>query len=540
MAVNVTSAKQWLKIPLNYSSANDEFKNFIKLIKTSPESIKSELSNYLYPFFVYIYMTLLQNNKVDEGQQFLLTYSPLFSNAAGYASVLKALQDFRHFHEFENHTYFKQFCESKYIVNSTEECFSKVKSFLEEIKSQILITIVRLHIHNKVNSPQNIQEGKELKSDNIEKSSSYEAEYDVSTVESEIMKFKSVVKSLKGNLCKPISYTYRILTQKKSLCAVDVNASNTLLACGFENSELHLWDLTKDFLKIKSEGKKLVPVKVDSGEFEKFLSCDISVEKVSNMGSNRLLHGHTGSVFGLAITPDSTVLLSCSEDCTARAWNLVDFKNSAVYSGHNHPIWDIAMSPDSAYFATASKDARMWMFEESEPLRIFVGHTGDVECITFHPNSKYIATASTDKTLRLWTTQDARTVRSFVGHEAFISSIVFSPNGKHLASADDNGLVKIWDLSSGLAMKEFKPHIGRILSMSYNRNGTLLATGGCDKYLKVWDALHGTVEGTPDKTVDKNNSEEGSVKLVDTHFIDSKLHCVKFCERNLLVSVSSK
>ena len=34
------------------------------------------------------------------------------------------------------------------------------------------------------------------------------------------------------------------------------------------------------------------------------------------------LHGHNGPIYGLAFSPDRSLLLSCSEDGTIRLWSL--------------------------------------------------------------------------------------------------------------------------------------------------------------------------------------------------------------------------
>lgn len=108
------------------------------------------------------------------------------------------------------------------------------------------------------------------------------------------------------------------------------------------------------------------------------------------------LVGHSGPVYSTSLSPDGQYLLSGSEDCTARLWNLETKKNIVIYKGHNYPIWDVSFAPLGFYFATASHDAtaRLWCTQQIAPLRMFVGHNSDVDVVKFHPNCNYIATGS--------------------------------------------------------------------------------------------------------------------------------------------------
>ena len=64
-----------------------------------------------------------------------------------------------------------------------------------------------------------------------------------------------------------------------------------------------------------------------------------------------------------------------------RAWNTSTYTNTAIYRGHNYPIWDVEFSPYGMYFASACKDhtARLWTLDRTYPLRIFAGHVTDVD-----------------------------------------------------------------------------------------------------------------------------------------------------------------
>lgn len=56
-------------------------------------------------------------------------------------------------------------------------------------------------------------------------------------------------------------------------------------------------------------------------------------------------------------------------------------ENVFVYRGHTYPVWDVNISQNGQFFASASQDrtAKIWMFDRTYPLRILAGHTADVD-----------------------------------------------------------------------------------------------------------------------------------------------------------------
>jgi WD40 repeat protein len=74
--------------------------------------------------------------------------------------------------------------------------------------------------------------------------------------------------------------------------------------------------------------------------------------------------GHTAEVIGAVFSPDSQRILTASEDCTARVWDLSG-KQLAIMQGHTSGLTSAVFavfSPDGQRILTASEDctARVW------------------------------------------------------------------------------------------------------------------------------------------------------------------------------------
>ncbi|KAK3616825.1 hypothetical protein LTR56_025694 [Elasticomyces elasticus] len=72
--------------------------------------------------------------------------------------------------------------------------------------------------------------------------------------------------------------------------------------------------------------------------------------------------------------------------------------------GHSGPVYSVVFSVDSSRLASASHDktVKVWDAISGQCLRTLEGHSGPVSSVVFSANSSRLASASGDKTVKIW------------------------------------------------------------------------------------------------------------------------------------------
>jgi WD40 repeat protein len=179
-----------------------------------------------------------------------------------------------------------------------------------------------------------------------------------------------------------------------------------------------------------------------------------------------------------------------------------------IQKGHELAVVAVAISPDSNYVATASRDksAKLWELNTGREVRSFLGHQASVISLDFSRDGKYLLTGGNDHTVKLWEVNTGKQMLSIVlddtewynknygSGEERINDVAFDPQGRYFVTLGQ--MVHVWEFPSGKKITSWMVAQGNrgAESLSLSADGQWLAVGTdatVDVYTtKDWKQVH--------------------------------------------------
>ena len=171
-------------------------------------------------------------------------------------------------------------------------------------------------------------------------------------------------------------------------------------------------------------------------------------------------------------------------------WDRWCHSDLLTLKGHTGRVFGVALSADGKRLASASEDqsVKVWDATSGQEMLTLKGHTDGVTSVAFSEEGNRLASASSDKTLKVWNSTSGQETLKLSGHTDLVVSVAFSVDGKRLASSSSDQTVKVWDATSGQETLTLKGHTGPVRSVAFSADGKRLASANSDQTIKVWDA----------------------------------------------------
>jgi WD40 repeat protein/DNA-binding SARP family transcriptional activator len=211
------------------------------------------------------------------------------------------------------------------------------------------------------------------------------------------------------------------------------------------------------------------------------------------------LAGHMGKVTSLDWSPTGPLIVTTSEDYTARVWDVSP--RAQVLTGHAQVVFDVAWSPSGDRLAAAGLDgtARIWDAVTGEELLIMRG-PAEMGGVMWSPSGDLLVTDPwfADPTVVVW---DVSPSSPTYGEELFAVESHYGGIGRSWSPIDDrfittgfDGTARIWDATSGEAVLTFEGHGGKaVTGADWSPDGKRIVTSCEDGDALVWDPTTGDV-----------------------------------------------
>src|SRR5439155_14658876 len=139
---------------------------------------------------------------------------------------------------------------------------------------------------------------------------------------------------------------------------------------------------------------------------------------------------HGGAVTRAQFSPDGNMVVTASDDSTARLWDAHTGESRGRPMRHEGKVTRALFSPDGGRVLTASDDgtARLWDARTGEPAGPPMRHARRVMSARFSPHGERVVTASADSTARIWDARSGDPLGPTFRHRARVNSALFSPD----------------------------------------------------------------------------------------------------------------
>uniref|UniRef100_A0A7S3LNC8 U3 small nucleolar RNA-associated protein 15 C-terminal domain-containing protein n=1 Tax=Aplanochytrium stocchinoi TaxID=215587 RepID=A0A7S3LNC8_9STRA len=192
----------------------------------------------------------------------------------------------------------------------------------------------------------------------------------------------------------------------------------------------------------------------------------------------RMFKKHTAAVHVTRWSNNNTNILSCSDDKTARIWDVSTEAQVHCFRGHGDYVRCAVMNPASENMCiTGSYDStvKFWDFRAGKPT-IDINHGAPIEALLAIKGGDVVLSAAGNE-IKVWdVTAGGKLLRTFSNHQKTITGLQIDGTGTRLLSCSLDAHVKIYDIDTFESVSQKKLE-APILSLDIDRNNTKIIAG---------------------------------------------------------------
>jgi WD40 repeat protein len=259
--------------------------------------------------------------------------------------------------------------------------------------------------------------------------------------------------------------------------------------------------------------------------------------------------GHSGTITGVDLSPDGTLLATASADRTLKLWGypagtllrtivlpydidaqVTDFgmvrftpagdvvaaavnqydadqqsdfgtvhlfrvsDGADLHAFKRQPqgIASIDVSPDGAWVTAATKAGGVLVWRIADGTLVARLTQDPATDVHFSPAGDRLCASFADLHLVSWKTSDWSLQWNVQAHDMSITRIAYSVDGTQVATASVDGTARLFDAADGTLLHTL-PVGSVLLAAAFSPDGQDLATGGADGTIRLWDLAQGTL-----------------------------------------------
>lgn len=215
--------------------------------------------------------------------------------------------------------------------------------------------------------------------------------------------------------------------------------------------------------------------------------------RIWKLGDEKPIHSfqHSQAVWFLDFHPTGQFIASCSEDGSARVWDVVAGTPASPILRDTERLARCWFSPDGELLGTCGNSGRLilwdWKTGEAQTTFTSVGRQDDFK---FSPDGRHLTSTNAFGFVQIWDNQNPEQPRWTFPHPE-INSVDWHPTLSLVVAAgdrkstSDRAVARLWDTSAGLPISPRLPHAGST-SARFSPDGTAVLTRSADTTVRIW------------------------------------------------------
>jgi WD40 repeat protein len=271
-----------------------------------------------------------------------------------------------------------------------------------------------------------------------------------------------------------------------------------------------------------------------------------ALEQTRQSGTVGILHGHSRSVYTVAVSPDGKLVATGGADGAVRLWDLKTHRQVRALENQRAGVIGLAFSPDGQVLASSDRTrVHLWNPTSGEHLATLRGEGSISDGLAFTAHGRGLVAGYVRGEWRSWTLARGapvgkrRTVRApetdFVRAMDFspdgrlvafvplgvprvvlqdarrgvvqrgpeirpgegTSSVTFSPDGRTLATAGRSNKIVLWSVRTHRRLGVLRTGTREVSTLAFSPDGRRLAASGSDNSISIWNVSHRQRLGRP-------------------------------------------
>ncbi|KAF9237075.1 WD40-repeat-containing domain protein [Melanogaster broomeanus] len=201
--------------------------------------------------------------------------------------------------------------------------------------------------------------------------------------------------------------------------------------------------------------------------------------------------GHERTVYSVAYSSDSQIILSASDDRTVRCWDSSNgLQKWRTFQGHtDSAVLTAAFLRKTTEVVSVSKDGTVmcWQAETGSITHDFQISLSSTAIAALSSDAQLLLGIHMD-TIDIWRTETAERVATLDFAGPMLLCAAFSPDASHVVLGMGDHTLRTWNINMDeLDAEALEGHEGPPVHVAWSLDGKTIASIGMDRFLRIWD-----------------------------------------------------